>query len=113
MAPFLHEGSLLFDRMLIQSLGNFASIRSPAKCAARIGQAFSDTRTAVPIDPRLALYQLRDVKNNNRVFSDGVGTMSQSLMEKIWERLPKKTLPRPTCLQIRFQGKCLTLRGTF
>lgn len=103
MAPFWHNNSLLFDRMLIQSLGDFASIRTPAKCAARIGQAFSDTRTAVKIDLQ-ALYELPDVKNNGRVFSDGVGTISRSLLEKIWERLPKKTLPHPTCLQIRFQG---------
>jgi len=112
MAPFLHEGRLLFDRMLIQNLGDFASIRSPAKCAARIGQAFSDTRTAVTIELR-AVHQVPDVKKNNRVFSDGVGTISSSLMEKIWERLPKKTLPRPTCLQIRFQGKSLSLSDAF
>ena len=105
MAPFLHENSLLFDRMLIQYLGNFASIRCPAKCAARIGQAFSDTRTAVTID-LTDYYEIPDVQNNGRVFSDGVGTISSSLLEKIWERLPKKTLPRPTCLQIRFKGKC-------
>jgi hypothetical protein len=104
MAPFLHEGSLLFDRMLIQALGDFDSIRSPAKCAARIGQAFSDTRTAVPID-LTSYYVVEDVKREARVFSDGVGTMSKSLMQKIWEHLPKKTLVKPTCLQIRFQGK--------
>ncbi|TVY46699.1 putative RNA-dependent RNA polymerase [Lachnellula occidentalis] len=103
MAPFLYENSLLFDRMLIQSLGNFESIRCPAKCAARIGQAFSDTRTAVTIDLR-AYHEVPDVQNNGRVFSDGVGTISPSLLGKIWERLPKKTLPRPTCLQIRFKG---------
>lgn len=104
MAPFLHEGSLLFDRMLIQALGNFDSIRSPAKCAARIGQAFSDTRTAVAIDLR-SVYEVPDVKRNGRIFSDGVGLISRSLMEQIWEHLPKKSLVKPTCLQIRFQGK--------
>ncbi|TVY55116.1 RNA-dependent RNA polymerase 2 [Lachnellula cervina] len=86
-----------------ESLGNFASIRSPAKCAARIGQAFSDTRTAVPIGVNDYI-QVPDIQNNGRVFSDGVGTISSSLLKKIWERLPKKTLPRPTCLQIRFKG---------
>ncbi|TVY45069.1 RNA-dependent RNA polymerase [Lachnellula subtilissima] len=89
MAPFLYENSPLYDKMLIQDLGNFASIRCPAKCAARIGQAFSDTRTAVTID-LMDYYEIPDVQNNGRVFSDGVGTISSSLLEKIWERLPKK-----------------------
>jgi len=100
----MHEGTLLFDRMLIQALGDFGSIHSPAKCAARIGQAFSDTRTAVAIDLN-SYYEVGDVKRGDRVFSDGVGTMSRSLMEKVWEHLPKKTLVKPTCLQIRFQGR--------
>ncbi|TVY82362.1 RNA-dependent RNA polymerase [Lachnellula suecica] len=104
MAPFLHEGSLLFDRMLIQSLGDFRSIRSPAKCAARIGQAFSDTRTAVTIDHARSVYALPDVENEGRVFSDGVGTISMSMAKRICERLSKQILPKPTCFQIRYRG---------
>ncbi|RDL29987.1 RNA-dependent RNA polymerase [Venustampulla echinocandica] len=103
VAPFYYEGSLLYDRMIIDDLGNFSAIRCPAKCAARIGQAFSDTRTAVKIDADALQIQL-DTERNGRIFSDGVGTMSTSMMEKIWEQLPKKNLPKPTCLQIRFQG---------
>lgn len=103
VAAFSCGGSLLDDRMIIGELGNFSEIRCPAKCAARIGQAFSDTRTAVRID-KGALKKQPDTARNGRVFSDGVGTMSTSMMERIWEQLPKKTLPKPTCLQIRFQG---------
>ncbi|KAF4629048.1 hypothetical protein G7Y89_g9100 [Cudoniella acicularis] len=102
-APFLHEGTLLWGRLIVEDLGNFADIRSPAKCAARIGQAFTDTRTAVPI-PLHFIAALPEVERNGRVFSDGVGTMSPSVMEMICDRLPKKSAPRPTCLQIRFQG---------
>jgi hypothetical protein len=104
MAPFIFEGSLMYDRMIIQDLGNFTVIRSPAKCAARIGQAFSDTRTAIPIDPNI-VREMGDVETDGRVFSDGVGTMSSSVMEKIWEGLSKKALSKPTCFQIRYRGE--------
>ena len=104
IAPFIFEGSLMYDRMIIQDLGNFTVIRSPAKCAARIGQAFSDTRTAIPIDPNIVSI-MRDVEIDGRVFSDGVGTMSSSVMEKIWDRLSRKALSKPTCFQIRYCGE--------
>jgi hypothetical protein len=109
MAPFIYEGSLLWDRTIIQDLGNFSVIRSPAKCAARIGQVFSDTRTAVPIKPEIIRHE-PDVAFNDRVFSDGVGTMSYSVMRKIWDKLPKARLVKPTLFQIRFQG--MLFRGS-
>jgi hypothetical protein len=94
--------------MIIQDLGEFSVIRSPAKCAARIGQAFSDTRTAVPIDPKI-VWDAVDVERNGCCFSDGVGTMSTSLMYKIWDRLSKAPLSKPTCFQIRYRGTCNVL----
>lgn len=103
IAPFVHEGSLLWDKIIIQELGNFSAIQSPAKCAARIGQVFSDTRTAVSIDPS-TVFLGPEVERNGRVFSDGVGTMSVGMMEKIWDSLPTKRLLKPTLFQIRYQG---------
>jgi hypothetical protein len=103
MAPFVYEGSLMYDRLIIQDLGNFSVIRSPAKCAARIGQVFSDTRTAVRINTDV-VQNAADVKRGDRVFSDGVGTMSSSIMYTIWDSLPKARVVKPTLFQIRFQG---------
>ena len=103
VAPFIDDKYGLQDyEDVIQGLGNFSLIRSPAKCAARIGQAFSDTRTAVPVNPA-NVQTIDDVERNGRVFSDGVGTISLSLLEKISDLLPK---PRsmPACLQIRYRG---------
>lgn len=74
-----------------------------AKCAARIGQAFSDTSTAIPIDAKI-VHNMDDVKNGDRVFSDGVGTISEALLEKVWDKLPPAKRIRPTCLQIRYRG---------
>jgi hypothetical protein len=72
-SPFVFEGRLQVYDSIIGDLGNFADIQSPAKCAARIGQTFSDTRTAVRIDP-INVVEVPDVERNGRVFSDGVGT---------------------------------------
>jgi len=109
-APFIHdEHGLQNYEDIIQGLGNFSVLRSPAKCAARIGQAFSDTRTAVSIDPGI-VREVADVERNDRVFSDGVGTISLSLMEKIADKLPQPQRCMPACLQIRYRGmKSLSL----
>jgi len=101
MAPFSHEGGLLYHRQLIKGLGDFSHIRCPARCAARIGQAFSDTREAIPLPPNIAR-EIPDVKRNNRVFSDGVGTISQQALDLIWAGLPSGK--RPTVIQLRYQG---------
>ncbi|KAL3419120.1 RNA-dependent RNA polymerase [Phlyctema vagabunda] len=104
MAAFkLADGTCVDARSVIQELGDFSMIRSPAKCAARIGQAFSDTSHAIHC-PDSALRITLDVERNGRVFSDGVGTMSYSLMNKIWETLKPGRLLQPTCIQIRYQG---------
>ncbi|KAE8441828.1 hypothetical protein EG329_004281 [Mollisiaceae sp. DMI_Dod_QoI] len=103
VAPFVQDGALILDRDIIQGLGNFLPLQSPAKCAARIGQAFSDTRTAVPVDPAI-VKTIGDAKSNNRVFSDGVGTISLPLLEKIGKELPRARRTLPTCLQIRYKG---------
>lgn len=102
MTPFICDGSLLWDRMIIQDLANFSKIRSPAMCAARIGQAFPDTRTAVPIDTEI-IRREPDVTFNSRVFSDGVGTMFYSVMHKIWDRFP-----RLVCLSPRYSKNSIS-----
>ena len=105
MAPFIHNGSLMYDRMLISDLGDFTVIRSPAKCAARIGQTFSDTPTAVKIDPKVVKIA-EDVTVGARVFSDGVGTMSATVWRQITDGLSRKGGSPPTCFQIRYAGMC-------
>jgi hypothetical protein len=104
MAPFYYKGDLLFDRMLIKGLGDFSRIRCPAKCAARIGQAFSETPTAVTIAPGVAKV-IPDVERNGRVFSDGVGTVSKGVLTKIWSHLPATKKGKPVLFQIRYGGK--------
>lgn len=91
---------------ITKALGDFSHITSPARCAARIGQAFSDTPYAVPLDEhRITVTEIPDVKSRDgsRVFSDGVGTVSWDVAETIWCYLPLKK-SSPTCFQIRMGG---------
>ncbi|KAF2086223.1 RNA-directed RNA polymerase [Saccharata proteae CBS 121410] len=104
MAPFVQNGSLMAAENVIKELGEFSSIRSPARCAARIGQAFSDTNGKVTIDPDRSLDPMEDVERNGRTFSDGVGTISLRLLKRVWHEYALSQKLKPTCLQIRFGG---------
>ena len=103
MAPFTIDNQLLYAKGVISRLGDFHTIQSPAKCAARIGQAFSQTFSSVTL-PTEAIKQMPDVKRNGRNFSDGVGTCSSSVLKVIHEAYGQSRLLKPTLLQIRFQG---------
>jgi hypothetical protein len=105
MAPFFDEsdGELKFYQKLIGELGDFSAIHSPAKCAARIGQAFSDTPMTAPLG-QATIKDMQDVERNGRVFSDGVGTFSESVLEQIWDSMPSKRPVKPTVFQIRHAG---------
>ncbi|KAF5012175.1 hypothetical protein FDECE_1765 [Fusarium decemcellulare] len=92
--------------VILGALGDFQDIRVPAKCAARIGQAFSETPYAVPLfENSINTRHIEDVKSadGSRVFSDGVGTISLGALEDIWTYLPMRSAA-PTCLQIRWGG---------
>ena len=104
MAPFIINNTLVHARAVIRDLGDFSLIRSPAKCAARIGQAFSQTLSSIQV-PAAALIQIPDVVRNGRTFSDGVGTCSKNILTRIWEGYTEGRSCKPTIFQIRFQGK--------
>lgn len=88
--------------MVIADLGDFSLIRSPAKCAARIGQAFSDTPVFVTLGPEILVDEkFSDVEANGRVFSDGCGTFSPHFLEHMRRLIPNSS----TCFQIRFKGE--------
>lgn len=103
MSPFFMNNKLMVAPLVIQNLGDFTQFRSPARCAARIGQAFTDTTGTVEIEPRMLVEQ-PDIMRNDRVFSDGVGTISQSLLQRIWRIYGIRRALKPTVLQIRFAG---------
>lgn len=105
MAPFVFkpEGGLIHAQKLIKNLGDFRAIRNPARCAARIGQTFTDATHTIRIRPEM-IREIPDVKRNNRVFTDGCATISQGLLSQVWRELRKTKKRLATVLQIRFQG---------
>ncbi|XPS68550.1 RNA-directed RNA polymerase [Ascochyta lentis] len=106
MAPFEEDGVPIRARDVIQALGDFTNIHCSAKCAARIGQAFSDTIHAVHVpDDAYVIETKDDVVRNGRTFSDGCGTISEGLLQRVWLSLPSdRRSKRPTVLQIRYRG---------
>ncbi|KAI0133352.1 RdRP-domain-containing protein [Hypoxylon sp. NC0597] len=107
MATFFdHNSELQAYAKVIADLGKFNKIYSPSRCAARIGQAFSETPFAVDLkELGVDIQYIEDVKSSDgsRVFSDGVGTLSRSLMEAIQAALPQNR-DSTTCFQIRWGG---------
>ncbi|PHH70770.1 hypothetical protein CDD82_6927 [Ophiocordyceps australis] len=107
MAPFIdHDGKRQTKETVLNTLGDFRGIRVPAKCAARIGQAFSETPWSVNIvKTGIQTRQIPDIKSadGTRVFSDGVGSMSRGALDVLRAALPMRA-SAPTCFQIRWGG---------
>lgn len=61
-------------------------MRQPSKYAARIAQAFTATDPSVRITPD-QWEEVADLGTSPHLFTDGVGTISQELGDRIWERL--------------------------
>ncbi|KAF2728426.1 rna-dependent rna polymeras-like protein [Polyplosphaeria fusca] len=106
MAPFEYEGNTLRARDIIKDLGDFSHLQCAAKCAARIGQAFSSTLFAVHLPQGVEVNEnIPDVERNGHCFSDGCGTISQALLQHVWDKLPlERRKQKPTILQIRYRG---------
>lgn len=126
MTPFYRNGAIIRAKDIIEDLGDFSHIHCSAKCAARIGQAFSDTIFAVRVpDTAFVTESKDDIERNGRCFSDGksqsptmacryslifdlllgCGTISLELLRKVWNALPpERREQRPTVLQIRYRG---------
>ncbi len=104
LAPFMIHGKRIDADSIISELGDFSHIRSPAKCAARIGQAFTDTSSSIPIDPTY-VQEVDDIERNDRCFSDGVGTCSMKVLETLQATQKSFHIPA-TVFQIRYAGKC-------
>lgn len=104
MAPFEVRGGMLRAAALIKDLGDFGHIRTAARCAARIGQAFTDTTGTVEVEAEMQV-GIQDVERNGRCFSDGCGTISLGLLQKVWLSYGLRHTSNPVVLQIRQAGR--------
>jgi RNA dependent RNA polymerase len=74
MSPFHLNDTLVSAEEVIEGIGDFSEFDVPAKCAARIGQAFTETNSSVKIELSGEL-ELKDIERNGRCFTDGCGTI--------------------------------------
>lgn len=111
VSPFHHpQKGLVTAQTIREEVGIFDDIlHLPALYAARVSQAFSGTKDSV----RLRSYEwdeMDDVKHNDYVFTDGVGTISPELAKQVWQTLCSQShrIPStpfdPVAFQIRFGG---------
>ncbi|KAG1724765.1 RNA dependent RNA polymerase-domain-containing protein [Suillus paluster] len=111
VSSFQHAAKGPVNAHTIRSgLGDFSGcIFSPSKYAARMAQAFTATDPSVEIH-RSQWSEMPDIVENNVTFSDGVGTISEELGDKIWEILRSARRDggayavKPSAYQIRFLG---------
>lgn len=112
VADFEHEGRLISAQYIRDSIGDLKSIRTPAKFAARLGQAFTSTAFSINIE-RQKILDIPDVERglgrNKYVFSDGCGTISAETMHRLHEkdarnRRSKKKNTLPAVFQVRIGG---------
>lgn len=109
MAPFVDDnGDLQLYHNIIKALGDFEHIQVPAKCAAQIGQAFSETPAFISLNNcSIHVQDILNIKSylrgDKHVFSDRVGTISKEALKLIWPHLPRGSLIL-TCLQIQWGG---------
>ncbi|KDR73538.1 hypothetical protein GALMADRAFT_251265 [Galerina marginata CBS 339.88] len=111
MNPFIHPEKGRVDAVSIRnSLGDFAGtdlLKQPSKYAARLAQAFTATDPSVDIR-KDKWEEIPDLGEEPYQFTDGVGTISRALGDRIWAKLyEKKRSPgamKPSAYQIRFLG---------
>ncbi|KAL8923902.1 MAG: hypothetical protein Q9208_004339 [Pyrenodesmia sp. 3 TL-2023] len=109
MAPFIWNGELRYARAVIKDLGDFSAIRSPAKCAARIGQAFSQAFSSVDL-PKEAFRSLPEVERSDasgihRVFrAKGMISLDSRLQGEVLCLRPSMIKFEATSTQIEICG---------
>lgn len=103
MSRIFAEGTLKFPSHILKELGDFTNIRIPAKCAARIGQNFTDTNATIDLQ-ETDVGELAMVQRGGYDFSDGVGTISRELLRRVWTVYGQRRLLKPTAIQVRYKG---------
>lgn len=102
-AYFFSSTSELTCDHIREWMGDFSSIKVPAKYAARLGQCFSTTRAIHCVRP--TIIPLEDIERNGHCFTDGVGKVSSFMAEMIARELQSPAdLHAPSAFQFRMGG---------
>ncbi|GAB1319470.1 hypothetical protein MFIFM68171_09680 [Madurella fahalii] len=90
----------------VESLGDFAKMKTVAKKAKRIGLLFSTARVAKIVPPD-RVEDIPDVESSDYVFTDGCGLISPRLAQELARKVGIVFRDRrytPSVLQIRYRG---------
>jgi RNA-dependent RNA polymerase len=98
---FIARDSQVKAEEIREWMGNFSSIKTVAKYAARMGQCFSSTRPVGVVKVQ-DMINIPDIARNGYTFSDGVGKISHTLAEKIACNLELDFIP--SSFQFRLGG---------
>jgi RNA-dependent RNA polymerase len=97
--PFSYKKKEVTAQSIRDSLGNFSRDQNkPAKLAARMAQAFTATNPGVTIR-RDQWEEISDLGNEPYLHTDGVGTISKALGEKLWQKFCMETPNRAERLE--------------
>lgn len=90
----------------VDSLGDFAKMKTVAKKAKRIGLLFSTARVAMTIHPS-RVEDIPDVETADYIFTDGCGLIAPRLAQELARRVGVVFRDRrytPSVMQIRYRG---------
>ncbi|KAG8762603.1 hypothetical protein FRC12_008944 [Ceratobasidium sp. 428] len=121
-SDFIFEGATVTPESIRASLGDFSEVISyPSRYGSRLSQAFSSTDPSIVLSPELIKY-IPDIKTaDGEAFSDGCGTISRALADRVWrgwlDKLPHtrrrqrhKDEPTPAVFQMRISGSMGVVR---
>jgi RNA-dependent RNA polymerase len=114
-SDFNFNGLTVTPESIRSGLGDFSKIINyPALYGARMSQAFSSTDSSIFV-PQSTIKQVPDLtdQTGDLKFSDGCGTISRELAEKVWHGMMEHTGRRrspgaeatPCAFQIRIGGE--------
>ncbi|THU96521.1 RdRP-domain-containing protein [Dendrothele bispora CBS 962.96] len=82
-------------------------LKQPSKYAARLGLAFTATVPSVKIGSH-EWTEVPDIQSGSQVFSDGIGTISETLGNRVWKAIchedQAQNAVQPSAYMVRFLG---------
>jgi RNA-dependent RNA polymerase len=99
----VHSTNKINATSLRSTLGSFENCKSVCKYASRLGLCFSGTYKTVKISSD-QIYKMEDVRNENYIFSDGVGLISPELLDEVLRSVYIKEKQIISALQVRICG---------
>ncbi|KAK8030302.1 hypothetical protein PG990_000036 [Apiospora arundinis] len=91
---------------MVESLGDFAKMKTVAKKAKRIGLLFSTARAVLQVEERRS-EDIPDIELNDYTFTDGCGLMAPRFAQDVARRMRLTFRDRrysPSVFQIRYRG---------